>query len=913
MLKLDVDVDLATSKTFALLFFYEVEDGERRPIRMQQVYNHAVQSRKFPDRLPPNDQRLLKTLSPEISKPDVIRKNLLALEIPKRRWNDLRLRFAEIRDRFRDKESGASYAANLPKAKVYFELQCSGKQSLLSAVVDVPNGPNRPWCRVRENIRQTPQKNGEPKVEALIDGALVELDLPVDIALLNQYFGKDNPRVPSEAIAENLPALIDHRLDRLRGPSVERETRDTTARLELKSEGADVILRPMAGRKDLCLDKASAGAYLLRRGETFVVVESNCRHLDDLRRMVDELELRPDSQGRLVVPGSPEAISRLSQAVQRQPKELKVESPPELRSVLRKPLRLQTHVTAKESASWFELDLSCFVGDNQIDSRDIRRAASSPNPGAFRTRSGEWLQIDAADLQNAAAQIAACDGELSRRRPKFMASETLAALKSWPNLRLEQSAQELADELAHQAEAPPMNANPDLLERLRAYQRQGVEFLYHRLCYKVAPLLADDMGLGKTVQVLCTIDALRRAKRLKGPVLVACPASVVHVWRQEAEKFLPKLKVALLTGNPEQRARLLDEGADLFVGSYAVVRNDFEQLNALELGLVALDEAQYIKNPDAQVTAAVKSLRAPLRLALTGTPLENRLSDLWSIMDFLNPGYLGKRDEFEALHGVGSWHREILPKRIGPLMLRRTKGEVAPELPPRIEEVIVIPMADDQASFYRSELVEARKRVAGKQPLAIFAALTRLRQACCDPRLLDTADSVSSAKLACLLEMVEEVVGEGHSVLVFSQFTSMLDIIQEELDTLGVRQFMLTGETPAARRPKLVEAFNSCDTAAVFLLSLKAAGTGLTLSKADYVFLYDPWWNPAAENQAIDRTHRIGQDKAVMAYRLVLAESVEQKVVALQDEKRALFEQMIDNAEQADAKLGAAELAALLE
>ncbi|MDT8389637.1 MAG: DEAD/DEAH box helicase [Lentisphaeria bacterium] len=400
--------------------------------------------------------------------------------------------------------------------------------------------------------------------------------------------------------------------------------------------------------------------------------------------------------------------------------------------------------------------------------------------------------------------------------------------------------------------------------------------------------------------------------------LIICPASVVGVWSAEIEKFTPRLRAAIYSGSPARRKKLLAEKTDtwdILVTNYSLLRNDIDEFTGREFTFIVLDEAQQIKNPDALVTQAVKQLKTPRPLALTGTPIENRLTDLWSIMDFLNPGFLGRVDEFNLTHeSVDA--RRALSRRIAPVVLRRSKELVAPELPPKTEELITVEMPPGQRALYKRELLRARQTADGGA-MALFAALTRLRQICCDPRLIDTGfdEAIGTAKLDTLMEMIREILDEGHSVLVFSQFTSMLSLIENRLREVCFPYRKITGATPTDKRPDIVREFNEEPQAEVFLLSLKAAGTGLTLTKADYVFLFDPWWNPAVENQAIDRTHRIGQDKPVFAYRLIIKDSVEEKVMALQREKAELFAQIMTDSEASGVPKGltSADLQKLLQ
>jgi SNF2 family DNA or RNA helicase len=373
---------------------------------------------------------------------------------------------------------------------------------------------------------------------------------------------------------------------------------------------------------------------------------------------------------------------------------------------------------------------------------------------------------------------------------------------------------------------------------------------------------------------------------------VVCPATVMEVWKTQAEKFIPSLEVAIWGGNKKVREHFFRRGSfDVLVTHYGMMRQEQELLTSRDYDFVVLDEAQAIKNPDTQVTQAIKSVSAKNKLALTGTPMENKILDLWSIMDFLNPKFFGQPEDFLRLY---SNNLAALRKRSSLLLLRRSKALVASELPPRVVEVLPIELSDKQRQLYDSTLLKIRQSVKEYGAMQILAGLTKLRQICCDPELvLKTPSEETSGKLEVLLEKLNDLAETGHSALVFSQFTSMLSLIAPRLREAGIPFWTITGETPLPRRAELTREFSQAPRPGVFLLSLKAAGTGLTLTKADYVFLFDPWWNPAVENQAIDRAHRLGQDKTVMAYRMVARNSVEERVLALIEQKQELFDAVL--------------------
>jgi superfamily II DNA or RNA helicase len=434
---------------------------------------------------------------------------------------------------------------------------------------------------------------------------------------------------------------------------------------------------------------------------------------------------------------------------------------------------------------------------------------------------------------------------------------------------------------------------------LRPYQQQGLDFLAHASSLGLGAVLADDMGLGKTVQALAWLLHLRASAPHDGPALVVCPASVVHNWLREAERFAPELRVlALTSGSGRHALRRAIPEHDLVITTYALLRRDVDHWREIELRAAILDEAQNIKNPDAVVAGAARALRARHRLALTGTPLENRALDLWSIVSFVNPGYLGNRAEFGARFDrpdAPPHTRALLAAKLRPILLRRLKREVATDLPDRIEERRDCELTKGQRQLYLAELRRSRALIdelggtadgVRRNKITILAALTRLRQICCHPALGGGKASLGSGKFDALFELLEPLMAEGHKVLLFSQFVRCLQLLRTDLATRGVTCHLLTGAT--VKREAVVRAFTDDERPSVFLISLKAGGTGLNLTSASYVVLFDPWWNPAVEAQAIDRTHRIGQDRTVVAYRLLALGTIEEKIFELQQRKAAL-------------------------
>lgn len=431
--------------------------------------------------------------------------------------------------------------------------------------------------------------------------------------------------------------------------------------------------------------------------------------------------------------------------------------------------------------------------------------------------------------------------------------------------------------------APPLPE--DLTASLREYQAEGISWLVRLRDAGMGALLADDMGLGKTLQALCIVE---------DKAIVICPRSVLESWKKEAEKFRPSLSVQIFHG-PK---RVLDESANLVVTTYAIMRQDEKLLLGREWKIVILDEAQAIKNPSSKTARVAHRLQANFRLALTGTPVENRLEELWSQMHFALPGLLGSRSGFaetygQPIEGGDDEAAKRMRRRIRPFLLRRKKEEVAKELPPRTHVVLKAELSKEERELYDGILLATRRDVmaqleAGGSVLAALEALLRLRQACCHRGLLPGHEADSSAKVDLLLEKLRTCVEEGHKALVFSQWTSFLDRIEPHLNASNLEFLRLDGST--RNRGELIETFQEKDGPPVLLLSLKAGGSGLTLTEADHVFMMDPWWNPAVEDQAADRAHRIGQSRPVFVHRLITVNSVEERILALQEKKRALAE-----------------------
>ena len=460
-----------------------------------------------------------------------------------------------------------------------------------------------------------------------------------------------------------------------------------------------------------------------------------------------------------------------------------------------------------------------------------------------------------------------------------------------------------------------------LSDTLRPYQKRGFMWMQALDRLHMGGILADDMGLGKTLQM---ITLLLWAKEKGGdarPSIIVAPTSLVYNWTAEIRRFAPQIRVAVGEGAQQVRAQTIarltadEPDIDVYVTSYPLIRRDVAQLSRIAFRFAILDEAQYIKNAMSVGAGAVKQLRAQTRFALTGTPMENHPGELWSIFDFVLPGYLLSFAQFMHRFGTGE-ETDVLRRRIRPFLLRRLKGDVLRELPEKNEIEMMADMTEEQRRVYQASLLRLKPQVenmiGGRNRIEVLAAITELRQICGHPSLVLSDYAASSGKLDLLLDILPGALEAGHRALIFSQFTRMLKILKRRLEAVGIQCLYLDGETPPRRRMELVEQFNGGE-GQVFLISLKAGGSGLNLVGADTVIHFDPWWNPAAEDQATDRAHRIGQKHTVNVIRLITRGSIEEQVVRLGERKRELFDQMITAGEAMPTQLTQEDIRALFD
>ena len=556
---------------------------------------------------------------------------------------------------------------------------------------------------------------------------------------------------------------------------------------------------------------------------------------------------------------------------------------------------------------WFELGGQVDFGGQSVGLPDLLAAARQGETmvtlgdGSMGMLPEDWLKKYGM-LADLGIGDEADGGTL--RFGKAQAGLLDALLASQPEIKLDIGFGKVRQNLPRFEGVIAKEAPPGFRGELRPYQREGLGWLEYLQKFDFGGILADDMGLGKTVQVLALLQSRRARRQSKGPSLIVVPRSLVFNWVQEAEKFCPRLRVLDYTGTGRHATRDDFADYDLIVTTYGTLRTDIVELSAILFDYVILDEAQAIKNADSQAAKAARLLHGRHRLAMSGTPIENHLGELWSIFEFLNPGMLGTASVFKK-HASGAsaadeGARSLLARALRPFILRRTKKQVVEDLPDKVEQTLFCDldppqrqMYEDLKAHYRQALLRKESPELGRSKIEVLEALLRLRQAACHPGLIDPDRSGDpSAKLDMLMPQLAEVAEEGHKILVFSQFTSFLSLVRDRLDAEGIKYEYLDGRT--RNRAERVESFQNDPSIPLFLISLKAGGLGLNLTSADYVYLLDPWWNPAVEAQAIDRSHRIGQTQQVFAYRLIARDTVEQKILELQQKKRDLADAILD-------------------
>ncbi len=625
----------------------------------------------------------------------------------------------------------------------------------------------------------------------------------------------------------------------------------------------------------------------------------------------------PDSSGKMQLLGQNAVLNFFAREFPRLQREWTVTLDEQLENrTLRNLERVEPQFQITPSGvQWFDLGVVFATSSGEtFSAAEIQRLILS-GQSHTRSKSGKTVVIDTGAVEELQEVLLDCAPQqhaqgyrMSNVQAGFLEA-TLRQHTDWkvqaPAAWRERSARQSGEA---KLECPPLG---NLESVLRPYQKQGVAWLQFLRENGFGGILADEMGLGKTLQTLAFLRFVREKQPGAAPMLIVCPTSLVFNWLAEAKKFTPELKVLALHGPNRHAAFAQVPESDLVITSYALARRDAEQYRELEFDTVVLDEAQHIKNRQTQNAQAVKAVKSRHRLVLTGTPLENSVLDLWSIFDFLMPGYLGTAKDFRERYELpiakakDAAAQQRLARRLRPFLLRRLKKDVAADLPARIEQVAFAELTPEQRGVYQQVIEASRKEVleaVGAQGLAksrivVLTALLRLRQVCCDLRLLNlenTDPATASAKLEMFGELLEEAIDGGHRVLVFSQFVKMLTLLKEKLAAEGVEFCYLDGST--TNRGAVVEQFQN-SAIPVFLISLKAGGVGLNLTGADTVIHFDPWWNPAVEDQATDRAHRIGQSKVVTSYKLITRDTVEEKILLLQNRKREIIQSTISGDE----------------
>lgn len=687
-----------------------------------------------------------------------------------------------------------------------------------------------------------------------------ELKLIFDLSISNSATGASSEHILMKVLAENSEATREETLGRegwevIKQPEGDKETLYRYDRTLQRRAGR--LIAPMQPTYD-----GNLGCYRARITKNFPD-----KYAEWIESLPEEIELRADA---------------------------------ELATLEADPVEAQVSFeVVDEDIDWFDLKVVVKVEGMDLSQEEIRALIQAR--GEFvRMDRGGWLRLKmnlSEEQQDAVSRIGLDPFDLSGETHRLHAlqlaepaAKEVFDAKAWD--KITDRAKNL--KLQVRPEVPPgLNVN------LRPYQIEGFHFLSYLATNQFGGILADDMGLGKTIQSLTWLLWLREtAGDDASPSLVVCPKSVLDVWGDEVKKAAPSIRVQVLRNKVELEVERLGTEVDLLVINYSQLRTCAEELKPIKWLGIILDEGQQIKNPDSKAAKSARALEGSNRLVLTGTPIENRLLDVWSLMSFAMPGILGDRkyfrENFDRRKDLQSKNR--LTARLRPFLLRRTKGEVALDLPPKIEEDVFSEMEEIQQQLYKDELERIQKVLLGvendeslrKNSFVILQGLMRLRQICCHPGLIDSKYiGEPSAKLSALFYLLDQLHEEGHKVLVFSQFVSMLDIIRDELEERDRPFSYLTGQTK--NRHEVISDFQETKEPKTFLLSLKAGGSGLNLTSASYVILYDPWWNPAVENQAIDRCHRIGQESKVNAYRLLTRDSVEEKIRILQQQKNEMM------------------------
>lgn len=797
----------------------------------------------------------------------------------------------------------------------------------------IPSDP--PWYIDTDN-KVAGQLENTPSV-ALLDQFIQAPPLPAAHAqAVSNYLAS---RLPDNALPLPEPPNF-VRIEETPKPVLVLQSRDDSPDIKnffasIKFRYADYLL-PFDGMEaDATLEgKTSEGSPLVLKRD----LSAEIHHSVEFGKQFPEFESAHNNDADYYSKADRQPRTTDVQRMARQWREL-IDSQDELKNMgwsvqIREPFDLSfesvTHVEATVSettSNWFDMALKLQHGEQQFDLLplviDWLQGDSRDTSILLQADDGQWLEVAPELFKPVADTLLELYDDPSSAEKLRVPRQRAATLESLEDHWQRQGVDvawhdagnifDLAEKLRNFEGIETIEAPDNVNANLRQYQLDGMAWLGFLAEYGFNGILADDMGLGKTLQTLGHIQVERDSGRLTAPTLIVAPTSLLTNWQREAARFTPGLSTLIWHGTQRKIRDLTEHPVDIVITSYALVTRDIALLSEQKFGCVVLDEAQAIKNPSAKVTQALKTLDVQRRICLTGTPLENHLGELWSQFDFLMPGFLGTRKHFNRyfrtpIENHGSTDRQQrLSALIRPFLLRRRKEEVAKELPPKTEIVREVPLEPEQARLYESIRISMEQRVRSllaerglaRSHIEMLDALLKLRQTCCHPALvkLDTARGVTeSAKTDLLMSMLDELIAEGKKILLFSQFTEMLGLIEVELIKRDIKYVKLTGRT--RKRDEVIDAFQHGEVP-LFLISLKAGGTGLNLTAADTVIHYDPWWNPAVENQASDRAHRIGQNKPVFIYKLVASNTVEEKIMAMQAQKQQLADQTVNRTEGA--------------
>jgi SNF2 family DNA or RNA helicase len=699
---------------------------------------------------------------------------------------------------------------------------------------------------------------------------------------------------------ERLPEPVEQRISRVRPRRVIRVLLDPE---QQSISFTPHLIDPRTGRS-LNQDPESpwtlSGDLVFQEGEKFVLYETGDR--DEFHRLLTGLPVLFDrTQGHWKIRSPKHSLSLFAKWRYTLPDDIQVEVPEPLSGLNERPVEIDLSLDwSEQDNDWFDLRLGWSSSELQLTADELRALLSAQDKAIviasqghrlFRIRRPERVFSALNELGIAPQDLAGAPQRLHLLHLNRVPDPELV-----PDGIRQTMEERLTDIKTEVTPSVPTSVHADL----RPYQIIGFHFLAYLSSNGFGGILADDMGLGKTLQTLTWLSWLRQMDATTCPSLVACPKSVVDNWLSETQRFCPSIPISALPRTELDKKKL--KSGNVLVLNYAQLRILSDELKEIDWEVIVFDEGQYLKNTTSQTTRAAWELKAKHKILLTGTPIENKLLDLWSLMHCVMPGALGTQNDFRRNFSDSGDPdcRSRLARRVRPFLLRRTKEEVAVELPPKIEEDIRTAMEGEQDDLYQAELKLARQHLLKitteeqlrQERFSLLTSLLRLRQICCHPVLVNPKKgTVSSAKLEALMDLLEPLIEEGNKILVFSQFVEMLKVIQNRVTEHQWPNFMLTGETE--NRGQLVDEFQNHPGAGLFLISLRAGGSGLNLAAASYVVLFDPWWNPAVENQAIDRAHRIGQTKTVFAYRLLIRDSIEDKIRQLQVRKSNLAKHVL--------------------